>query len=136
MHFQQAMANLIGVAVDHASADAERRQLMASMADARAVAERASGVKSEFLGMMSHELRTPLNAIGGYAQLLGEDVYGPVNEGQRAALGRIRRAQEYLLCLINNVLTSLKLGSGQMQFEITDVQVDCEARWGRAPPSR
>jgi signal transduction histidine kinase len=124
VHFQQAMANLIGVAVDHARGDAERRQLMANMAGARAAAERASRVKSDFLGMMSHELRTPLDAIGGYAQLLGDDIYGPVNEGQRAALERIQRAQQYLLSLINSVLSSLKLSSGQMHFEITDVAVD------------
>jgi signal transduction histidine kinase len=124
VHFQQAMANLIGVAVDHARGEAERRQLMANMAEARAAAERASRVKSEFLGVMSHELRTPLNAIGGYAQLLGDDVYGPVNEGQRAALERIQRAQQYLLSLINSVLSSLKLGSGQMHFEVTDVALD------------
>jgi signal transduction histidine kinase len=124
VHFQQAMANLIGVAVDHARGDAERRQLMTDMAAARSVAERASRVKSDFMGMMSHELRTPLNAIGGYAQLLGDEVYGPVNEAQRAALERIRRAQQYLLSLINSVLSSLKLGSGRMQFEIADVAVD------------
>jgi signal transduction histidine kinase len=74
--------------------------------------------------MMSHELRTPLNAIGGYAQLLEDAVYGPVNEEQRAALERIRRAQQYLLSLINSVLSSLKLGSGQMRFEIADVVMD------------
>jgi signal transduction histidine kinase len=123
VHFQQAMANLIGVAVDHARGDAERRLLMATMAEARAAAERASRVKSEFLGMMSHELRTPLNAVGGYAQLLQDHVYGPVNEEQRAALERIRRAQQYLLSLINSVLSSLKLSSGRMHFEITDVAV-------------
>jgi signal transduction histidine kinase len=65
-----------------------------------------------------------LNAIGGYAKLLGDDVYGPVTEGQRAALERIRRAQQYLLSLINSVLSSLKLGSGEMHFEVTDMAVD------------
>jgi signal transduction histidine kinase len=124
VHFQLAMANLIGVAVDRDRADAERRELLAHMAEARAAAERASRAKSDFLGMMSHELRTPLNAIGGYAQLLEDHVYGPVSEEQRTALERIRRAQQYLLSLINSVLSSLKLGSGQMHFEITDVEVD------------
>jgi signal transduction histidine kinase len=81
-------------------------------------------VKSDFLGMMSHELRTPLNAIGGYAELLEEQIYGPMNEEQRAALARIRRAQRYLLSLVNNVLSSLKLGSGQMRFHVTDVTLD------------
>ena len=122
--FQQALANLIAVAIDRDRAEAERRELLARTAAAQATAERASRVKSDFLGMMSHELRTPLNAIGGYAELLEEHVYGPTNEEQRAVLARIRRAQKYLLSLINSVLSSLKLGSGQMRFDIADVALD------------
>jgi signal transduction histidine kinase len=73
---------------------------------------------------MSHELRTPLNAIGGYAQLLEDEVRGPITAEQRADLGRIRRSQRHLLNVIENVLGSLKLGSGRMQYDLQDVTVN------------
>jgi signal transduction histidine kinase len=39
----------------------------------KAVAQRESQAKSQFLSRMSHELRTPLNAVLGFAQLLLAD---------------------------------------------------------------
>ncbi len=44
--------------------------------------ETASRHKSEFLANMSHELRTPLNAIIGFSEVLGEQLFGPLNERQ------------------------------------------------------
>jgi signal transduction histidine kinase/CheY-like chemotaxis protein len=91
--------------------------------DARREAEEANRAKSEFLARMSHDLRTPLNAIGGYAQLIEEGIYGEPTEGQRESLGRIRRAQEHLLTLINDVLSFAKLEAGQVRLSVEDVPV-------------
>ncbi len=92
--------------------------------EARREAEKASRAKSEFLAMMSHELRTPLNAIGGYAQLMEDGVNGPVTEPQRKSLARIRRNQEHLLTLINDVLNFARMESGRITVQPTDVPVD------------
>jgi signal transduction histidine kinase len=124
VHFLQSVANLLAAAVERARTVSERESLLASTAAARAEAERASSAKSEFLGMMSHELRTPLNAIGGYAQLLEDEIRGPITAEQRADLGRIRRSQRHLLNVIDNVLGFLKLGSGRMKYDLRDVPVD------------
>jgi signal transduction histidine kinase len=124
VHFLQSVANLLAAAVERARIESEREGLLASTAAARAEAERASSAKSEFLGMMSHELRTPLNAIGGYAQLLEDEIRGPITAAQRADLGRIRRSQRHLLNVIENVLGFLKLGSGRMKYDLQDVPVD------------
>jgi len=72
---------------------------------------------------MSHELRTPLNAIGGYAEILQLGIYGPVNDAQLDAIGRISRSQQTLLSLINDVLNFAKLEAGEVQYSITDVAV-------------
>ncbi|MCH7914772.1 MAG: GAF domain-containing protein, partial [Deltaproteobacteria bacterium] len=44
--------------------------------------EAASRHKSEFLANMSHELRTPLNAVIGFSEVLGEKMFGELNEKQ------------------------------------------------------
>jgi PAS domain S-box-containing protein len=84
----------------------------------------ASQAKSEFLASMSHELRTPLNAIGGYAELLGMGVHGPLNAEQAQDIARIRRSNQHLLTLINDVLNFAKIDAGQAEYRLTAVPVD------------
>jgi signal transduction histidine kinase len=91
---------------------------------ARGAAEEANQAKSEFLANMSHELRTPLNAIGGYAELLTEEIRGPITPAQRADLERIKRNQRYLLSLINDILNFAKLEAGRVQFSPSDVSMN------------
>jgi signal transduction histidine kinase/PAS domain-containing protein len=75
-------------------------------------AQAASRAKSDFLAMMSHELRTPLNAVEGYASLLGDEIYGPVNEAQQTAIRRMRAAQTHLVELIDQVLDVAQVEAG------------------------
>ena len=84
----------------------------------------ASQAKSEFLASMSHELRTPLNAIGGYAELLAMGVRGSLNAEQAQDIARIRRSQQHLLTLINDVLNFAKVDAGQTEYRLTAVPVD------------
>jgi len=88
---------------------------------ARTTAEDANRAKSEFLAAMSHELRTPLNAIAGHAQLVEMGVHGPVTAAQRDALGRIRRSEQHLLALINDVLNFAKVEAGRVQYDLEPV---------------
>jgi signal transduction histidine kinase len=70
---------------------------------------------------MSHELRTPLNAIGGYVELLEMGVRGSITDLQRNDLARIQASQRHLLGLINEVLNYAKLGTGTVQYDLSDV---------------
>lgn len=99
------------------------RQSEAAMREARAEAEHANSVKSEFLAMMSHELRTPLNAIGGYAKLMLDGIPDAVTESQRNYLTRIIRAQSHLLGLIEAVLTRSKLDAGRITYRMENIGV-------------
>lgn len=93
---------------------AEQRALR----DAKKVAEAesASRAKSEFLTTMSHELRTPLNAIGGYAELLGLGVAGPVTPAMTEYIDRIQHSQQHLLRIINDLLNLGQIEAGRLTY--------------------
>lgn len=109
---------------DRVAVAVENSRLYREARAARAAAEAANKAKAEFLANMSHELRTPLNAIAGYTQLLDEGIQGPVNDKQRDYLRRVRRSQEHLLGLINNILGYAKLEAGHVEFNVTDMPLD------------
>jgi signal transduction histidine kinase len=89
----------------------------------RAEADRANRLKSEFVATMSHELRTPLNAISGHVDLLELGLHGPLLPAQLESLGRVRRAQEQLLLLINDALAYARIEGGRVEYNLRDVAV-------------
>jgi PAS domain S-box-containing protein len=99
------------------------RETAAELERRREEAEAANRAKSDFLAAMSHELRTPLNAIGGYVDLISMELRGPVTEQQRADLDRVRRSQQYLLGLINDILNFSRLDAGRIAYDMQHVEV-------------
>jgi signal transduction histidine kinase len=102
----------------------ERARLYEEERRARAEAEAANRAKGDFLAAMSHELRTPLNGIGGYVDLLDMGLRGPITEAQRADLDRIRRNQQHLLLLIEDVLSFARVEAGHLEVEDGPVAID------------
>jgi len=86
-----------------------------------AASDEANRTKSQFLAAMSHELRTPLNAIGGYTDLLAMGVRGPVSEEQLEDLQRIKRSQQHLLGIINDILNFSRIEAGQTTYDYSTV---------------
>jgi signal transduction histidine kinase len=101
----------------------ELRSVISEAKKAWAAADAANRSKAEFLAVMSHELRTPLNSIGGYVDLLEMELRGPLTEGQKADLGRIKRSQQHLLGIITDILNFTRLEATEVTFEIIDVPV-------------
>jgi PAS domain S-box-containing protein len=85
---------------------------------------RLGRMKDEFLANMSHELRTPLNAVLGQAEAMGEGIFGPLTEEQRAALRTIEESGQHLLALINDVLDVTKSNAGRLELEFAPVPVE------------
>ncbi len=75
-------------------------------------------MKSSFISIASHELRTPLNAILGYAEMLDEEVYGPISSQQRGPVGRIMANTAQLLSLANNLLDQAQIEAGKLSLHI------------------
>jgi signal transduction histidine kinase len=69
---------------------------------------------------MSHELRTPLNAIIGFSEVLGERMFGELNEKQEEYLKDIHASGQHLLSLINDILDLSKVEAGRMELELTN----------------
>ncbi|MBE2270011.1 MAG: hypothetical protein IAE80_17370 [Anaerolinea sp.] len=96
---------------------------------ARAEAERANRIKSQFLAAMSHELRTPLNSIINFSEFIREGMFGEVNAEQKEAAGNIVSSSRHLLALINDVLDISKIESGSLQLFVEDgVSIEQELR--------
>ncbi len=90
----------------------------AALSDALQRAEAARRAKSEFLANMSHELRTPLNAIIGFAQLIQQEIHGPLGaEPYKEYVGDIRESGSHLLRIINDILDLSKAAAGKMTLE-------------------
>lgn len=85
------------------------------MLTAKAAAETANVVKSQFLSSMSHELRTPMNGIIGMSQALSET--GKLTEEQANQIRTINRSAENLLLILNDILDFSKIESGKIEIE-------------------
>lgn len=95
---------------------------------AKEAAEAGSRAKSEFLATMSHELRTPLNAVLGLSQLMGQEIFGALNEKQKEYISCIQSSGEHLLSLINDILDLSKVEAGkeQLYFVPLDIHDLCD----------
>ncbi len=91
-------------------------------------AELANRAKSEFLAMMSHELRTPLNAVIGFADVMKDELFGPLgSDHYRDYSADIRASGEHLLNLINDILDLSKIEA--KSFELHEESLDVAKAW-------
>jgi len=95
--------------IKHAQAAAEA---------AREAAERANRAKSQFLMNMSHELRTPLNAVIGFAEVIRDQLAGPLGSAKYAEYARdIHASGMHLLSVIGDLLDMSKIDVGRYDLE-------------------
>lgn len=68
------------------------------------------------LSYLHHELRAPLSAIIGFARMLKDELYGPLNPKQQQYVQGIASSGDYLLSLVNDVLDWSKLSAQQEEL--------------------
>ncbi len=100
----------------HKEVDAARIQTEASIKKAEA----ANRAKSNFLASTSHEIRTPMNAILGINDMIINELGEKSDLEARNAAQSIRRAGNYLLTLVNNILDISKIEAGKMELYESD----------------
>ena len=114
------LQNIIGVSRDIT----ERRMREVETEAARVRAEAANTAKSTFLANMSHELRTPLNAIIGFADVMRQQMFGPLGTPRYEEYVRlIQESGELLLDLISDVLDMAKIEAGKLDLSFEQVDL-------------
>jgi signal transduction histidine kinase len=121
--FAEDLAGRAAMAMDNARLYQEAQDAKEEAVDAVARAQLADRAKTDFLATMSHELRTPLNAIAGYAELLELGMRGPISEQQRQAISRIRRSEQHLLGIVNDILMFAKTETGRIPVKLENIPV-------------
>jgi signal transduction histidine kinase len=94
----------------------ERKRFEQELREKNLALEQADRAKDQFLASMSHELRTPLHTVIGFAELLAEELKGPLNEDQQRFAGHIIRDSRHLLDLINDILDLSKIEAGGLEL--------------------
>lgn len=103
---------------DRVMAEAALAERTKQLAKAHDEAIKANMIKSQFLANMSHELRTPLNAIIGYSEMLREEAEELGEAMFVEDLGKISKAGNHLLTLINDILDISKIEAGKMDIHL------------------
>ena len=119
-----ALADQAAVALENARLGGEVRHHM----DERRVSEGAATAKDRALSTLAHDIRTPLGAIESYSALIQDEIYGPINDRQREALGRVRMSGRHLLSLLDNVMEMARLNAGVLRVESEPVDLTNVAR--------
>jgi two-component system cell cycle sensor histidine kinase PleC len=103
-------------------AKGQAQELAEKYAEAKGKAERASQAKGAFLGNMSHELRTPLNHINGFAEMMANEIYGPLgSERYKEYAEDIVQAAKHLEEMINDILDMSKFEAGKMRLSAAQI---------------
>ena len=98
------------------------KQAERKLVEALSQSESANRDKSEFLAAVSHEMRTPLGAIIGYSKLLAADPSGEAAKTKTYAR-YIQDAGEYLLDLVNDILTHAIDEAGPFDIALTEADL-------------
>lgn len=80
----------------------------------------ANQAKSNLLTTVSHELRTPLTTILGYSDIVYEHLH---QDDARQAMEHVRNAATKQLRLVNDLLDSAKIESGNLSLELMNIDI-------------
>jgi len=81
--------------------------------------EEASRLRADFTAMIAHDLRSPLSNIVGIAEMMGNGLFGALEEEQKNWLDRMRNNATGLVDLVSDFLDLSKLETGHIELSRT-----------------
>lgn len=121
LRLAQGIANVVSSATENArlyySLDSRARALESAYREL----QDADKAKDEFIQNVSHELRTPLISVLGYAGLLSDGAFGPVNSQQQEALTEITHKAQKLADLMRDIVSVQALDNQAFEIKSTDL---------------
>lgn len=101
----------------------ERKEIEENIIRAKEKAEESDRLKSAFLANMSHEIRTPLNSIIGFSSILADNEVESDEERKKYS-EYIKKNNDLLLQLINDILDLSKIEAGTLEFTHSQVDIN------------
>ena len=123
-HHSENLEHLVGLRT------VELEEVAKDLRAARDAAQAANRAKTRFLGTMSHELRTPMNTVLGFSRLLHDQ---GLPAPQQVLAGKVVRASERLLLLLNGIIDYARLERGSQDdaelaaFDLAALLGQCSA---------
>lgn len=101
--------------------NSELAEALAEADRQRQIAEEASDFKTKLLSIAAHDLRNLLHEIGGYADLLVIQL--PSDSSMNLFAQRIRHSAQRMTRMLNNLLESSLIESGQLGLSIEKIDL-------------
>ncbi|MGB3557813.1 MAG: GAF domain-containing sensor histidine kinase [Geitlerinemataceae cyanobacterium] len=81
-------------------------------------------LKVELVAQLMQELRTPLTSVMGMTSVLSREIYGPLRRKQKEYLKIIHDSGQYLLSLVEEILSLRELSSNGAPLSLISVDVE------------
>jgi signal transduction histidine kinase len=114
------------LALEHANRQLEQRVKERTAELQRALNKLAelNQLKSNFISNISHELRTPLTHLKGYLDIFTDQSLGPLNPQQLEALSVLKRAENRLERLIDDLIQFSLAARGELSLQIRPFRIE------------
>ncbi|POR01494.1 hypothetical protein AU468_07990 [Alkalispirochaeta sphaeroplastigenens] len=105
------------------SLNAEAANLNRELYKKNAELKKLNDLKNQFVGMAAHDLRNPISAIFSLSSFLLDNSVDALNQDQYELLDMIKASSNFMLRLLDDLLTLARIEMGKLNLDIEPVEV-------------